>query len=125
MGKDLLSKVVFVIPLDLRHRQETFDELRAAAVLRVFGGVFVFHNVPPFQLSGTIHWGKPSRQVTEKLQSPADQSRSNLPAFVGSCAKSGQHFTHKPSMVPLLLFDRSDAVTLIRNRWLPGLDLMG
>ncbi len=112
------AKVLLVLPFDLGHGEQAIDELMPAASCGIFRRVFVLHNVIAFEFTGSVHGQQPSRDMTQRLKRSANDNSSNLSPRVRRRAKSRQHFSDEPPMMPFLIFNGLDALPLlgIRNR---------
>lgn len=112
----LCAEILFVLPLDLGHGEQTIDELVASATGRILGRMFILDNIAAFEFTRAVHGEQPSRNVTEHLKRSSDDAGANLSRRIGQSAESGKHFSDEASMMPFLIFDLVDMSTFLGIR---------
>jgi len=112
MLENLVTEVVFVLPLNFRHRQQAIDKLGASGTACVTSSRFVLNNVPAFEFARAVHRYQPTAEMTKKTQRSPDNRRAQLAPPIGLRAELHKHFTDELSMMPFLVFNLSNSLFL-------------
>ena len=113
MLQNARSKIVFVVPFDLGHFQQAFNEIKLAAIARVPGGSFVLSDVAAFEFSRAIHGRKPAHHVAKQAQSPADNRSAHFARSFGAAPELGKHFADDPAVTPFIFLDGANRFSFI------------
>src|SRR6266542_3681115 len=99
-----------VLPLHLGHGEEAVDQLLVPACGGVDGGVLVLDDVVPLELPGPVDRSEPAADVAERRDRLADAVEDHLADAVRPRAEVAQHRPDQLAVVPLLRFDRANAL---------------
>src|ERR1051325_4248469 len=111
MSQHARTKVFFVFPLDLRHRQETIDQIFAPARERMACGSFILDDVVTLEFARPVHRREPTADVTQQPQHAAHYCCSNFPHLLWTSLETFEHLAHQFPVMPLLVFDLLDLAT--------------
>jgi len=109
MSQYARTEVVFVLPLNFCHRQQTVDQIRPTTTERVARSGFILNNVPTLQPARAIHRRKPPAQVTHQSEHSAHHRRPYLSHLVWTSAETVEHLADQFAVMPLLVFNLLDA----------------
>src|SRR6266700_6281847 len=107
-------EIMFVLPLDLGHSQQTIDQLPVTACTSIACRCFVFDNIFALEFSGAIHGDQPTAEVTENPENASDNSGSNLTHSAWSCTQSLEHLTDEFAVMPFFVFDDLDTSSFVQ-----------
>jgi hypothetical protein len=105
MTQHTSAKIVFVLPFNFSHHEETVDQIFTTAPDRMARGSFVFDNVSTFEPSGAVHGRKPAAQMAQQSEHAAHHGCSYLTHLKWTSAQAREHLTDEFAMLPLLRFD--------------------
>ena len=109
MAQHARTKVMFVLPLDFRHRQQTINQVHSTALACITCGSLILDNVFAFEPAGAVHRRKPAAHVTQETECSTDDCRAQFASFVWSSAEILQHLADQTPVMPFLVFDRFDS----------------
>src|SRR2546428_3197313 len=114
MPQDTGPEVLFVVPLDLGHREQTVRELGPTGAYRQARRDLVFHDVPALQSAGAVHGRQPAGHMAEQRERASHRAGPSLAGWGRLPPDPGEHAADQLAVMPFLLLDLTDPRSFIR-----------